>query len=55
MDRLPMASSNFDASSETDDDLLIWMGWKGEYPDAARAAFGAFYSRHVEFILDRCR
>lgn len=47
-------SSEFDASNESDDDLVVLMGWKVELPAEAKAAFEELYRRHMKFIYDRC-
>lgn len=39
-----------DFGNESDEDLLFWMGCKGDDSDAANAAFTEFFSRHVRYL-----
>ncbi len=49
-----MASTSFDLTDETDGDLLLFMSWNADDPDAASAALGEFYRRHMKYLYDRC-
>jgi len=41
-------------TDETDADLLVYMAMADEDPDSARAAWEAFYLRHVEYLYRVC-
>jgi RNA polymerase sigma factor (sigma-70 family) len=49
-----MADLEFDPHDETDEDLMVFMTWKSEHPDEARAAFAEFHSRHVRYLFAVC-
>lgn len=37
-------------STECDEDLLVYMSWRSEYPELAQAACGEFYERHKLYL-----
>lgn len=49
-----MAESEFDPQKETDEDLLVFMSWNADHPEAANAAFSEFYERHVRYFYAVC-
>lgn len=36
--------------TESDEDLLVFMGWRGEHPEIAKAACAEFYARHLNYV-----
>lgn len=49
-----MADSGFDLHDETDEDLLIFMSWKSEHPEEAKAALAELHARHVRYLFAVC-
>lgn len=39
-----------DVHGESDEDLLVYIGWKAEEPELAKAACDEFYRRHLKYV-----
>ena len=49
-----MVDSGFEPQSEADEDLVVFMTWKSDHPDVAKAAFVEFHARHVRYLYAVC-
>ena len=48
-----MTAPEQDMLAESDEDLLVWMGWRADQAESAKAACSQFYTRHVEYLFRR--
>ncbi len=48
-----MTAPDDDLQAESDEDLLLWMSWRTDQPEAAKAACTEFYNRHVGYLFRR--
>ena len=39
-----------DVRDDSDEDLLVYVGWKAEHPELASAACDEFYRRHLKYV-----
>ncbi len=53
--RAESETKSLDFDGDSDSDLLEVMTWQETDPEAARAAWAAFYKRHLSFLLTACR
>ena len=51
----PQLDATASLRAETDADLLVYMGWRNDDPETARAAGSVFYDRHVRYVYGVCR
>lgn len=45
-----MPLQGHDVRDDTDEDLLVYVGWKAEHPELASAACDEFYRRHLKYV-----
>jgi RNA polymerase sigma factor (sigma-70 family) len=48
-----MAAPDHDIRAESDEDLLVWMSWRVDQTQTAKAACTELYARHVEYLFRR--
>lgn len=45
-----MPLQGHDVRGDSDEDLLVYIGWKAEHPELANAACDEFYRRHLKYV-----